>query len=81
MRRYAVSIGTDARLLSLGDYQFDRALAFRAKAARNGRCLGYKRALCELNRAIETYSFAGAPWPLPFKHLSPLIRKNVRKND
>lgn len=78
MRRYAVSINAHPRLISLGDYQFDKALYFRARAPKNGRCHAYFSALSELNRAVETYSFAGAPRSLVLPYLSPLIRKNIR---
>ncbi|MCJ7854612.1 hypothetical protein [Pseudomonas monteilii] len=79
LRRYAVSINAHPRLIALGDYQFDKALFFRAKAPKNGRCSGYFAALAELNRALETYSFAGAPRPMTLPNLAPLLRKKVRK--
>ena len=79
LRRYAVSINAPTALIALGDSQFDKALFFRAKAPRNGRCSAYFNALSELNRAVETYSFAGAPRLLPLSYLAPLIRKKTRK--
>lgn len=79
MRRYAVSINAHPRLISLGDHQFDKALHLRARAPKNGRCSAYFAALSELNRAVETYSFAGAPRSTPLPYLAALIRKKVRK--
>lgn len=80
MRRYAVSIGAAPSLVALGDYQFDKALFLRHKAPRNGRSSAYFTALCELNRAIETYSFAGRWHAHAMPHLGQLIRKNIRKS-
>lgn len=80
MRRYAVSIGAAASLVALGDFQFDKALFLRHKAPRNGRCSAYFAALSELNRAIETYSFAGRWHVYSMPNLSKLIRKNIRKS-
>lgn len=78
MRRYAVSIGAAPSLVALGDFQFDKALFLRHKAPKNGRCFEYFTALSELNRAIETYSFAGRWYAYSMPSLSKLLRKKIR---